>query len=512
MIRVMIVEDEPPILRRIKNMIERYDPVFEIAFTATDGAMALEYMVQDPCDLVITDIRMPVMDGLQLMNEIRIRYPECIVVVLSGYKEFDYAAHAIRNQAIDYLLKPVSEEDMIKLLDKVKALYMRFNWEKKINTLAGQLNRSIIKKALNSANNKDSLGVFLLNLGSVLAIATYFLSDSYWKHVDLTAIYEQVESFMESNCTFFIEFAGDTPNERIFVYQSNKEGPSVLANSVYKHIKSISSIPVFIACLTEEIEMSEVRNSVTKLRNCLLYKARIGQSLFWSVGKNALINVDSEKEYNDAETVQKIYELFKAGRFRQSTSAHRELLQRFIKENWTHFRIYELFSEVITLFKIEPEKKFIRPLSQFERDVISAVCFATSLEDLEDRLCSIDELVINPAEEIQKNPGSKIAHNVKRYLEECFTQQGLTTQVLAEEFGYVPGYISQLFKQNFGMSPMNYLTRLRVEKAKELMKENPDILISEVAESVGFINQHHFSRIFKKYEGMWPSSFKSLGL
>ena len=512
MIRIMIVEDEPPTLRRIKNMIERCDPAFEVAFTATDGAMALEYMAQDPCDVVFTDIRMPEMDGLELMNEIRVKYPDCIVVVLSGYKEFDYATHAMRNQAIDYLLKPVSEEDMRKILNKVKTLYLRSSWDKKSNTLAAHLNRSIIANAFHGTGNRDSLGVFLVNLGSVLAHETFFLSDSCWEHTDLSVIYELIESFMENNCTFFIEFAGDSPSERIFVYQSSKANPSVLVNRVHEQIMSVSPIPVFSACLTEEIELSEVRDIIAKLRNYLIHKARIGQSLFLPIEINTFKKISLEQEYFDAEEVQKVYELFKTGGFKQATPYGNELFQRFEKENWTHFRIYKLFMKAVSLFEIEAEKSFHRSFSQFESGVINAVCHATSIEDLKSRLCSIDELTTNPVEDSQKNVGNKIAYSVKRYLEESFTQKGITTQVIAEEFGYVPGYISKLFKQNFGMSPMNYLTKLRVEKAKELMKENPDILISEVAESVGFLNQHHFSRIFKKYEGMWPSNFKSLGL
>ena len=110
MIRVMIVEDEPHAQRRLQRMIERLDDFFRIEATAMDGEEALDILKTTRCDVVFTDIRMPIMDGVELMQRVRRQYPEMMLVVLSGYSDFSYVSEAVRSQAVDYLLKPLTEE------------------------------------------------------------------------------------------------------------------------------------------------------------------------------------------------------------------------------------------------------------------------------------------------------------------------------------------------------------------------------------------------------------------
>ena len=120
MIRVMIVEDEPHAQRRLQRMIERLDDFFRIEATAMDGEEALDILKTTRCDVVFTDIRMPIMDGVELMQRVRRQYPEMMLVVLSGYSDFSYVSEAVRSQAVDYLLKPLTEEALSGLLSQLK--------------------------------------------------------------------------------------------------------------------------------------------------------------------------------------------------------------------------------------------------------------------------------------------------------------------------------------------------------------------------------------------------------
>ena len=118
MLNIMIVEDEPPIARSLKSMIEALNPAFCVLWLARNGRDALYQLeqVQEPVDILFTDIRMPVMDGLTLMQEVSQRYPTIALVVLSGYQDFNYVKHAMICKAIDYLLKPVSRDELSALL------------------------------------------------------------------------------------------------------------------------------------------------------------------------------------------------------------------------------------------------------------------------------------------------------------------------------------------------------------------------------------------------------------
>ena len=123
MIRVMIVEDEPHAIRRLQRLIERNATDFQVVATAFDGRDALEQMERIECDVEFTDMRMPVMDGVELMQIMSERYPGCMRVVLSGYQDFEYMSSAVRTQAIDYLLKPLEEEALTRLLDRIREKY-----------------------------------------------------------------------------------------------------------------------------------------------------------------------------------------------------------------------------------------------------------------------------------------------------------------------------------------------------------------------------------------------------
>lgn len=132
MLKVLLVDDEPFILQGIKVIIDWEKEGFEIAATAENGLEALEYLKKEKVDLIIADIRMPGMTGLELLEQIRSEeISDAYFVILSGYAEFDYARRAMQNKCTEYLLKPVDRETLLKLLHKVRALSDRERQESK---------------------------------------------------------------------------------------------------------------------------------------------------------------------------------------------------------------------------------------------------------------------------------------------------------------------------------------------------------------------------------------------
>lgn len=132
MLKVLLVDDEPFILQGIKVIIDWEKEGFEIAATAENGLEALEYLKKEKVDLIIADIRMPGMTGLELLEQIRREeISDAYFVILSGYAEFDYARRAMQNKCTEYLLKPVDRETLLKLLHKVRALSDRERQESK---------------------------------------------------------------------------------------------------------------------------------------------------------------------------------------------------------------------------------------------------------------------------------------------------------------------------------------------------------------------------------------------
>lgn len=117
---ILVVEDEAPIRRNLCRKLERFDRDFRIAGSCKNGRQALEFLKNQKTDFVLTDIKMPVMDGLQLVRELKSLHPDLLVAIVSGYNDFEYAREAIQYQVTDYLPKPVGQEDLDALMDRVK--------------------------------------------------------------------------------------------------------------------------------------------------------------------------------------------------------------------------------------------------------------------------------------------------------------------------------------------------------------------------------------------------------
>lgn len=130
MIKVLVAEDETPLLRGIKIMIERINPAFSVVKCAFNGKEAVDYLKENPVDVLFTDINMPLLDGIELMKFTCENYPEVIIVVMSGYDDFHYAQQAIEYQVKKYLLKPILEEDMEGLLEEIQHECSRRNGKK----------------------------------------------------------------------------------------------------------------------------------------------------------------------------------------------------------------------------------------------------------------------------------------------------------------------------------------------------------------------------------------------
>lgn len=117
---LLLVEDEYYLRQALKHNIETIGDPFVVIGEATNGEEALELLKREPVHVVITDIQMPVMDGLALSRQIHLLYPEIMTVIITGYAEFEYAREALRQQVFDYITKPVSEDDMINILSKIQ--------------------------------------------------------------------------------------------------------------------------------------------------------------------------------------------------------------------------------------------------------------------------------------------------------------------------------------------------------------------------------------------------------
>lgn len=487
MIRVMIVEDEPHAQRRLRRMIERLDDFFRIEATALDGEEALAKLKSVRCDVVFTDIRMPIMDGAELMQRVRKLYPQIMLVVVSGYSDFSYVSEAVRAQAVDYLLKPLTEEALTHLLSRLKERFLAREHEQIRRMLSARINKAAPLNG-GEAGADEKLGVFLLCAGALPICESTDMCPGaeFWSSATLR---DAVASALHDLSGFTWEFMGNTPSERIVVLRA--EGGQLPALAAYLHdaIVARADMPVSCACHREPISLGEIDRTLKALRRELEQRGRIGESLLLELSDAPWHPRGDEEALLAAE----------ACLGRADAPALDALFGRFEAEKWSQGEIYRLFSMALAKAGAASPDSYVESL-RLRAALADSISSALTMAELRGDIASLRLGGDDGGE------SNSVARRIEQYLRAHYADH-ITNQTLGGVFGYVPSYVSMLFRREYGISPSEYLTNIRIEQAKQRMLKNPGALIRDVALEVGFKSQHHFSRTFKNREGVWPSDY-----
>lgn len=493
MIRVLVAEDEPPIMRANVAIIEASNPEFKVIATAINGKKAIEELEKQRIDVVFTDIKMPVMDGLELAEHIKTNYPHIITVITSGYSDFEYARRGIEFKVQDYILKPVSKVKISETLDKIKFEVGKRNYKKKKEIFFERAD-----KADPEILNSECI-VILACAGSLPAYGNDMLvpAVAFWDKTPLDKILEDIlkagEEYMISR--------GHTASEKVIIIEINgNERAETISKEIFSSLEN-NCITITLS-YKAGIKMAEIDNIIGILRDDMSRKLILTKSQF--LNSSYVTENHSEPKYSKNQ-VEYIERCLKARENNKVRDYIFEIFAEMEKANATQDDVINFFDMIINYcyFNAESIKKKISVIKRELYETINNfVDYKSVAEDVASVLINIIE---TNHEEPIKQP--KLIDDIQKYLKANY-QKSITNTVLSKEFGFVPSYISRLFKQhNNGISPGEYLSSYRIEKAKRIMKENPDLMVKEVADMVGFHDAYYFSKIFKKKTGMWPTEY-----
>ena len=489
MIRVMIVEDEPHAQRRLQRMIERLDDFFRIEATAMDGEEALEILKTTRCDVVFTDIRMPIMDGVELMQRVRRQYPEMMLVVLSGYSDFSYVSEAVRSQAVDYLLKPLTEEALSGLLAQLKERYLAREHEQIRRKLAERINKAAPPSGGENAPD-ERLGAFLLCAGALPICESPEMCPGaeFWSG---GALREAAAETINELSTFNWEFMGNTPSERIVVLRADLGELPQIAALLHSAVLARSDMPVSCVCHREPISLAEIDRTLKALRKELEQRGRIGESLLLESPGGPW------RPRGDEEALQEASNCLS----RNDAAALARLFARFEREKWSQGELYRLFSMAITQICDRTPVAYARA-QRLRAALADSISSALSMEELRsdlssrfpergrgqyrDGLCGAAHRAL-PAQKLRR------AHHQPDVGQRVWLRSQLCEHALPARVRHIALGIPHRHTHRAGPSACCWKTRTRSSAI--------------VALDVGFKSQHHFSRTFKNHEGLWPSDF-----
>lgn len=536
MLKVFLVEDEMIIRNGVKNNIPWEQEGFTFVGEAGDGELAWPLIKQTKPDILITDIRMPFMDGLELSGLVRKELPDTKIIILSGYSEFDYAKQAINLGVANYLLKPISGE---KLLEAVKQVADIIREERAQTLLVEQYrqenqeNIKIEKIRLfeqivaGSATTRE-----ILDRGEILELdlAAPFYTVLLLKLVDSGESMDSSAQVME---------ASEKVDEAImqkpefFAVERGLEGLAILMKSEEElqagvQLESLEKeIQEILAQYPEVSYFGGAGETVQRMRD--IRRSYVGASKAFAsrffMEKNRFLTVEQISEQKPAGTKdmslksvdaskinRKLVEDFlKSGLEEETKNFVEEYFRNIGRENYESL----MFCHYLIVDMNLCASHFLESIG-IDSSLLPAQCrdvgeFADSLQCEEGMIAYVTKLfteTIRLRDNSSRNKYLELITAAQKIILENFQNNEFSMNQAAAMVNLSPGYFSTLFRQETGMSFVEYLTGIRLEKAKALLMCT-NMRSSEIAYEVGYKDAHYFSYIFKKVCGCTPKEYRA---
>lgn len=496
---VLIAEDEPIILNNIAKKVEKVSPDITVVGKAQSGMEALDLLKNTPADIVITDIEMPGMNGLELIRALKKDYPKIHIIVLSGYSNFEYARTALRYGVEDYLLKPVEQETLSELLLTLCSMIAEERRSSSREILSLALNESTDQAPPYTFGN-EGLMLFHITLGNLLpeTEGASFLSErmfpSLWSGLNFVRSFEQISDVEH---LWLIDEQSSAQKFLILHIPRTRMSADYFCLLLKQELsRSLGTVPFLVLTCKETISYHQLWQKARILRSAAKILNRPFRQTYATV---------SDAEPPKAPETNRIRKDMQLLLTLSTETAYLQCIHRTLPEicqypaSVLHLYIREIFQGMHQCFQINLQdcdaasSAFFARIPSIKSEEECYTCLESSLRELWTQASS-------------HATGSTLCSRIAQYIELHLTEPVSLTG-LSERFGYTPSYINRIFKKEFGTSPLQYLTDLRMTRAKEILRKNSDINIKSVAMSVGFDDPRYFSRVFKNETGYTPSGW-----
>lgn len=532
MTHILLVDDEPLVLVGIQSMLKWEDYDAEIIGTARNGAQAMEFIEQQKPDLIITDIKMPVMDGLQLLAAVREKYGRPpLFIILTSFEEYQYVKTAINLQAVDYLVKlDLDTQSLVQALRKAQEQLAalrkdvqptrrphteRFGMQPFYDRFFVRLFNNLFESEEQYRSQKNELGIDLEYIAFTVCYCELLdFSTQKISHEKLMNLYsstthmvwDTVTRFLPCHITsldsrhFNITFCLTEAEEPIYqqVLQDILEKVTQLIYN-YFSVRMICSVGSKVA---HPLELSQS-----------YYTARLSHAEH-SLRRDPVIF------FNRNSSESAVSNVFDMASFRQP------LIQAFADQDAD--ALEKIIGQMIQKIREQPARRLramdaaynllFLCLSQFndgeavmeqifrhEPEGYRSVYRQRTVPEITAWMLTLQDGLVHTLRSKKRGYRDKTIGQIKEYIQANLDKR-LTLADVAAVFGFSPNYLSQLFTKQGGCSFVEYITQEKIRAAKEMMLSD-DVKIYQISERLGFENAFYFSKVFKKIEGCSPREY-----
>lgn len=540
MLKIFLAEDEVIVRETIKRMIPWEDLGFELVGEAADGEMALPLLLRQKPDLLITDIKMPFMDGLTLAKVAKKEIPGLKVVILSGYDDFNYAKQAINIGVEDYLLKPITKNALIERLTEIRS---RYEHEKTQKEYYEEFHREMQAYEKNSSRDffealvsgsMDMMEIYRRSekLGlDIVAEAYNVLIFTMNCEEDFSGQREGYSEWEAESLELLEEFFSENTSAMLFrcnifsygvLIKGQKETIEENTRSCVSEIQRIfdrkeQKRQWFVAAGEPVERLSQIQKSYYSASRAFSQRYLYDENILYY---DEMASMEKKNVTEDDSTyLQKV----------DVNALNPAILQKFLSnglleetENFVKDYFYAIgqepleslvFRNYVTLnvrFSVMSFLKEIgcdtRTLEQEDtEDVLSE-----SSKSLENAIAYAEKIISQAIALRDQNSGNKnrsILKTAVDFIDSHYMEEDMSLNKAANAANVSANHFSALFSQNMGQTFIEYLTNLRMNKAKEYLRCT-SMRSSEIAGEIGYKDAHYFSYLFKKTQGMTPSDYR----
>lgn len=537
MIKIFLVEDEIAIRKGIKNSIDWEKEGYEFVGEAGDGELAYPMILKTKPDILITDIKMPFMDGLQLSKLVRKELPATKILILSGYDEFEYAKEAIKLQVAEYLLKPISSAKLLDVLAQVKEVIRQEQEEKELIKKYKEdmkENRELEKERFLNQIITQNLSLAQIletgeSLGMDLSAPLYnILLLKITENGGKQETYAEIESALDTLSGVF-SFRRGVDEWLFLLTADDAEKMERRIESCRKTVRQITEKtdpPVeYFGALGNPVErLREIKNSLKEAEKkfAFQYLKKWNQILeipVRDVGSSE--NPQIEKKENEELLI---------------SSVQVDKLNHKIIENFIHTGLRREVSNFVDDYFMSLGEKSVQSL-MFRQYVamdfyLAAVAFLERLgfssKELVERCGDLKEMeqviqtieqtkeyikkvldaTLECRESVSRKRYSDLLKEAVSYIEHHYEEEDISLNQVAASVNISPSHFSTIFSKEMGETFIEYLTNVRMERAKQLLRSST-MKTAEIAYAVGYKDAHYFSYLFKKVQKCTPREFRT---
>ena len=542
MLKIFLAEDEVVVRETIKRMIPWEELGFELVGEAADGEMALPLLLRQQPDLLITDIKMPFMDGLTLARLAKKEIPGLKVVILSGYDDFNYAKQAIGIGVEDYLLKPITKNALIERLSEIRS---RYEHEKTQKEYYEKFQREMQAYEKNSSrdffealvgDSMDMMEVYKRaeKLGlDIVAEAYNVLIFTMNCDEDFSGQRDEYSSW-EAESLELLEnfFAGHSSamlfRSNIFSYgvllkgqrETIEENTRACVDEIRKILSRQDGRREWFLAVGQSVErLSQIQKSYHTASRAFSQRYLYDENILYYDEMETMEHPGGQAETEDNAYLQKV----------DVNALNPAILQKFLSnglqeetENFVKDYFYAIgqepmeslvFRNYVILNVRFSVISFIKGLGCDTNEMESAdteEVLAESGKNMESAIAYAKKMISQAIEIRDQNSGNKnrsILKTAVDFIDSHYMDEEISLNTVANVANVSSNHFSALFSQNMGQTFIEYLTTLRMNKAKELLRCT-GMRSSEIAGEIGYKDAHYFSYLFKKTQGMTPSDYR----